>query len=55
MSVVFFFGGLFVIFGMYFPDNIPKQFRITLGIVMALWGIYRFVVTRTKSRRYYDE
>ncbi len=55
MSAVFFFGGLFVIFGAYFRQNFPEQFRITLGIVLVLWGIYRYVVTHTKSRHYDDQ
>lgn len=55
MSAVFFIGGLFVIFGMYIPDYVPKQFRITLGIVLMLWAIYRFVMIRTKSNQYEED
>ena len=55
MSAVFFFGGLFVIFGVSFPENSPAQFRIMLGIVLILWGIYRYVVTLTKSREDDDQ
>jgi hypothetical protein len=55
MSAVFFFGGLFVIFGAYFRERFPEQFRITLGIVLVLWGIYRYLVTQTKSRQDGDQ
>ena len=51
MSAVFFFGGLFVIFGVYFRTSFPEQLRIMLGIVLMLGGIYRLVVTTTKSKR----
>lgn len=51
LSAVFLLGGLFVIFGALVPANVPKQFRIMLGIVLILWAIYRFVVTQTKSRQ----
>jgi hypothetical protein len=55
MSAVFFFGGLFVIFGVYFRRSFPDQFRITLGIVLILWGIYRYVITVTKAKQDDDQ
>ena len=55
MSAVFFFGGLFVIFGVLIPVYVPEQFRITAGIVLMLWAIYRFVITGMRSRRNDDE
>jgi len=55
MSAIFFFGGFFVIFGTFVPEYVPKQFRITLGIVLVLWAIYRFIITRTKSKQYEEE
>ncbi len=51
MSAVFFFGGLFVILGTYFRAGFPEEFRVMLGIVLMLGGVYRFVVTYTKSRQ----
>jgi hypothetical protein len=27
----------------------PAQLRVTLGVVLVLLGIYRFVITRTKA------
>ncbi len=55
MSAVFFFGGLFVIFGVFIPAYVPEQLRTMAGIVFMLWAIYRFVIIRTKSKRYDDE
>ena len=55
MSAVFFFGGLFVIFGVLIPEYVPEQFRITAGIVLMLWAVYRFVITGMRSRRNDDE
>lgn len=51
MSAVFFFGGLFVIFGAYFRTGFPEEFRVMLGIVLMLGGIYRLVITITKSKQ----
>ena len=55
MSAVFFFGGLFVIFGVLIPDYVPEQFRWMAGIVLILWAIYRFVLTHMRSGQDYDE
>ncbi len=55
VSAVFFLGGLFVIFGMFLPSYVPTQFRIMFGIVLMLWGIYRSVITYTKSRQLDNE
>ncbi len=49
LSAVFFAFGLLVVFGLVIPEGVPKQFRITLGVVLLLWGLYRLVLTRTKS------
>lgn len=38
-----------VAFGMFVHDGVPPQFRITLGVVMVLMGLYRFVITRMRS------
>ena len=55
LSAGFFVGGFFIIFGMFIPNYVPKQFRISLGIVLVLWAIYRFVITRTKFKQYEEE
>lgn len=55
LSAGFFVGGFFIIFGMFVPEYVPKQFRITLGIVLVLWAIYRFVITRAKIKQYEEE
>jgi len=55
ISTVFFLVGVCVIFGMFIPGYAPKQFRITLGVVLILWAIYRFVLARTKIREDQDD
>jgi hypothetical protein len=37
--------GILVIAGWLIPPNIPEQFRVILGIVIVLYGAYRFAVT----------
>ena len=55
MSAVFFVGGLFVILGASILANVPKEMRVTLGIVLMRWAIYRFVIIRTKSKQYDED
>lgn len=49
LAAVFFAFGVVVVSGIAIPDYVPKEFRLTIGIVLLLWGIYRFVLTKTKS------
>ncbi|MBI4429426.1 MAG: hypothetical protein HY562_09945 [Ignavibacteriales bacterium] len=49
LAGVFLVFGLFVVFGITIPENVPSEFRISLGVVLLLWGLYRFVLTRLKS------
>jgi hypothetical protein len=49
LAAVFFAFGVVVVSGIAIPDYVPKEFRLTIGVVLLLWGIYRFVLTRTKS------
>ena len=30
---------------------VPEKLRITFGVVLILWGIYRLVYTRTQERQ----
>lgn len=34
---------------------VPRQLRIMFGIVLMLWGIYRFVFTRFRARQKDEE
>ena len=36
--------GIAVMIGMLVPRNVPEQFRFMIGIVIFLYGAYRFVV-----------
>ena len=33
--------GIIVTAGLFMPDYIPSNFRITIGVVLVLYGIYR--------------
>jgi len=50
ISAIFFVFGLVMLLGITIPTYIPKEFRITIGVVLLLWAIYRFVLTRMKAR-----
>mgnify|MGYP001428664328 CR=1 FL=1 len=49
LAAVFFAFGVVVVSGIAIPDYVPKEFRLTIGVVLLLWGIYRFIITKTKS------
>jgi hypothetical protein len=49
-SIIAFIFGTIVISGVAFP-YVPNKLRITFGIVLMLWGIYRFVFTRIQVRQ----
>jgi hypothetical protein len=42
--------GAVILSGVVFP-YVPSTLRITFGIVLMLWGIYRFIATRTQIRQ----
>jgi hypothetical protein len=50
VSIITFIFGAIVISGVAF-QYVPNQLRITFGVVLMLWGIYRFVFTRIKVRQ----
>lgn len=37
--------GVLVMIGLLVPRYFPEQFRFVMGMVIALYGAYRFVVT----------
>ncbi len=43
--------GVLVITGVMIPPNFPDQYRVLLGIVIVLYGLYRFVVTYFRNSR----
>ena len=42
--------GIFLVSGLMF-DYVPPKLRITFGVVLMLWGIYRIVYTRMRKRQ----
>ncbi|MCX6120034.1 MAG: hypothetical protein NTX44_00240 [Ignavibacteriales bacterium] len=44
VSIITFLFGIIVISGVAF-QYVPSKLRVTFGIVLMLWGIYRFVST----------
>jgi hypothetical protein len=50
VSLITFIFGALVVSGMVF-QYVPGKLRITFGVVLMLWGIYRFVFTRMHVRR----
>jgi hypothetical protein len=55
MSAVFALGGIIILSGSVIPDHLPTKFRITLGIVLILYSIYRFITVRMKKRQQDEE
>lgn len=43
--------GLAILLGYFMHEGVPEKFRIMFGLVMALMGGYRFVLTRTRAIR----
>ncbi|MBI3586034.1 MAG: hypothetical protein HY088_02760 [Ignavibacteriales bacterium] len=49
VSAVTFVMGALVLAGLFIHETVPKEFRITFGVVLVLMGIYRFAITKTKE------
>ncbi len=43
--------GVLIIAGVLVPRNFPDQYRVIMGIVVFLYGLYRFVIAYTRSPR----
>lgn len=41
--------GMLIIAGVLFIPNIPEDFRVIMGAVVFLYGLYRFVVAYTRK------
>ncbi len=54
VSFITFICGIVIIIG-FGLRNVPTQLRIMFGVVLILWGIYRFVVTRFRTRERDDQ
>ncbi len=51
MSGFLFLCGIVVATGIYMPPTMPQKFRIMFGIVMLLYGVYRFVNIRFQQQQ----
>jgi hypothetical protein len=54
VSAITFAFGLIIVSGLAF-QYIPIQMRMMFGIVMVLWGVYRFVLTKTRAHRQLED
>ena len=43
--------GIIVATGLFMPPTMPQKFRIMFGVVMLLYGVYRFVHLRIKQQQ----
>ncbi len=43
--------GILAILGMLIPVYIPEQYRIIVGVVVFLYGLYRFVLSYFRLQR----
>ena len=43
--------GVLAILGMLIPVYIPEQYRIIVGVVVFLYGLYRFVLSYFRLQR----
>ncbi len=50
-AVLFIVLGTVILSGLFFKINFPSEFKITVGVVFILYGIYRFVTTYFKKDR----
>lgn len=46
--------GILVLTGFIMPEYVPQNFRIMLGTVMLIYGVYRIAMLRMKRRRTED-
>ncbi len=42
--------GTLIIGGVFEVQTVPEQFRVILGVVVFLYGLYRFVVEYVRKR-----
>jgi hypothetical protein len=41
--------GALIIAGVLVPRNFPEEYRVIMGIVVLLYGLYRFVIAYYRS------
>ena len=50
VAVITILFGIILVSGLLF-EYVPSKLRITFGVVLMLWGIYRIVYTRMRKRQ----
>jgi hypothetical protein len=55
LSGFLFICGIAIATGLLMPPTMPQKFRIMFGIVMLLYGIYRFVNIRVKQQQRHED
>ena len=43
--------GILIMAGVLVPRNLPEQFRVVIGALVLLYGLYRFVVAFFRQQR----
>jgi hypothetical protein len=51
LSAFLFLCGIVIATGIFMPPTMPQKFRVMFGIVMLLYGIYRFVNIRIQQQQ----
>jgi hypothetical protein len=51
VAVIFLISGILIIAGLVIPTTLAPEFRIMLGSVVVLYGIFRFVRVQVSRRR----
>ena len=55
MSGFLFLCGIVIATGLFMPPTMPEKFRIMFGVVMLLYGIYRFVNIRMQQHQRHED
>lgn len=55
ISAAAMFVGIMVIVGLLVPRNLPEQFRVITGVVVLLYGLYRFVIAYQRPGGRHEE
>ncbi len=50
-AILFIIFGIAILAGYFIKESIPEQFRIMAGIVLILYGAFRFVTTFFKKNQ----
>jgi hypothetical protein len=51
MSGIMGVAGILVMSGVLMSQGVSTQIRVVFGIVLVLYSVYRFMMTRTRSRQ----